>query len=488
MKDWLKVDWAGLLPRRSQPRTSLLALAFDGSRLEGVELRRTNGGVELRHRFDATLSLDLLTNDPELVGREIRKQLDAAGVRERRCVAALPLNWALTLVTPLPELPESDLASLLQIEAERWFPYGLDSLLVAQCRGRGPGDSRWAMQVAIPRDHVLRLEAALQAAQLRPVGLSLGIAALQPPEPDPAQGVVALVPGETSLGVQVTLGGGLLALRTIEGAYELEGTIRQLQAALVLRELRITLDQLAPELAEAIRRVRVFGPGETAAEIAEALGPHLPELGLSLERLTKYPPEVFGLRLPPGTPVSPAASLGLRYLAGPGPGLEFLPPRVSAWRQFVARHSSRKLVWAGGAAGAVAGIIALAFLIQQWQLTYWNSKWSGMKTQVAELEALQQQIKRFRPWFDESFRSLSILKRLTEAFPEDGAVTAKSVEIREAAVVTCTGTARDHQALLRTLDSLRAMKEIDAVQVEQMRGQVPMQFTFNFRWNPSATP
>jgi Tfp pilus assembly protein PilN len=146
------------------------------------------------------------------------------------------------------------------------------------------------------------------------------------------------------------------------------------------------------------------------------------------------------------------------------------------------------LVWAGGAAGAVAGIIALAFLIQQWQLTYWNSKWLGMKTRVAELEALQQQIKRFRPWFDESFRSLSILKRLTEAFPEDGAVTAKSVEIREAAVVTCTGTARDHQALLRTLDSLRAMKEIDAVQVEQMRGQVPMQFTFNFRWNPSATP
>lgn len=488
MKEWLKLDLARLASRRAQPRTSLLALAFDGSQLEGVELRRTNGAVEPRHHFRVSLSLDLLTNEPELVGREIRKHLDAAGVRERRCVVGLPLNWALTLMTALPDLPEADVQSLLLIEAERGFPYSLDALLVAQSRGVRPGQAGWAMQVAIPREHVARLEAVLQAAQLRPVGLSLGIVALQPPEADPAQGVLALVPGESSLGVAVSLGGGLVALRTIEGAFELEGSARQFQVAHVLRELRITLGQLAPELAEAVRWVRVFGQSETAAEIAEALAPHLPGLGLSLERVQRYPPETFSLRVPPGTPVSPALSLGMRYLTDRGTGLEFLPPKVSPWQQFVARYSSRKLVWVGGAAGAVAGIIALAFLIQQWQLTYWQSKWSGMKARVAELETVQQQIKRFRPWFDESFRSLSILKRLTEAFPEDGAVTARSVEIREAATITCSGTARDHQALLRTLDSLRAMKEVSAVKVEQMRGQVPMQFTFNFRWNESATP
>lgn len=488
MKDWLKLDLARLAPRRAQPRTSLLALAFDGSQLEGVELRRTNGAVEPRYHFRVSLSLDPLTNEPELVGREIRKHLDAAGVRERRCVAGLPLNWALTLVTPLPDLPEADVESLLQIEAERGFPYSPDALLVARSRGVGPGQARWAMQVAIPREHVARLEAVLQAAQLRPVGLSLGIVALQPPEADSAQGVVALVPGESSLGVAVSLGGGLVALRTIEGAFELEGSSRQFQAAHVLRELRITLGQLAPELAEAVRRVRVFGNSETAAEIAEALAPHLPALGLSLQRVQRYPPEAFSLRVPPGAPVSPAVSLGMRYLTDRGTGLEFLPPKVSPWQQFVARYSSRKLVWVGSAAGAVAGIIALAFLIQQWQLTYWQSKWSSMKARVDQLETVQQQIKRFRPWFDESFRSLSILKRLTEAFPEDGAVTAKSVEIREAATVTCSGTARDHQALLRTLDSLRAIKEVSAVKVEQMRGQVPMQFTFNFRWNESPTP
>jgi hypothetical protein len=101
---------------------------------------------------------------------------------------------------------------------------------------------------------------------------------------------------------------------------------------------------------------------------------------------------------------------------------------------------------------------------------------------VAELEDIQKLRKRFRPWFDESARSLSVLKRLTEAFPEDGSVSAKTVEIREPATITCTGTARDRQALLKLLDKLRAAHEVADVKVEQMRGRSPLEFTFNFRW------
>ncbi len=72
--------------------------------------------------FSVSLSLDPLTNDPELVGREIRNHLDAVGIRERHCVVGLPLKWALTTHLEVPELPEADVASFLQIEAERGFP------------------------------------------------------------------------------------------------------------------------------------------------------------------------------------------------------------------------------------------------------------------------------------------------------------------------------------------------------------------------------
>src|SRR5207244_9408105 len=87
--------------------------------------------------------------------------------------------------------------------------------------------------------------------------------------------------------------------------------------------------------------------------------------------------------------------------------------------------------YAGATAGAAVSLIAGAFVIQQWQLSRLRSQWSAIAPKVTELDNLQQQIRKFRPWFDDSLRSLSILRRLTEAFPEDGVVSIKTLEIRE---------------------------------------------------------
>ena len=92
MKSSFNFNLAALDPRRRQPGSTLLGLSFDGSRLEGVEVHRTNGSVELRKSFAATLTLDPLTNAPELVGREIRNVLDEHGTRERWCTVCFPLN------------------------------------------------------------------------------------------------------------------------------------------------------------------------------------------------------------------------------------------------------------------------------------------------------------------------------------------------------------------------------------------------------------
>src|SRR5437588_9913391 len=92
---------------KGEQQSSLLGLALDGSRLDGVVLRRTNGSLQVQQSFSVTLSLDPLTAAPELVGREIRNHLEAAGVRERHCVVGLPLKWALTMHTKLPDLPEA---------------------------------------------------------------------------------------------------------------------------------------------------------------------------------------------------------------------------------------------------------------------------------------------------------------------------------------------------------------------------------------------
>jgi hypothetical protein len=473
---------------RRAPGASLLGLAFDGSRLDLVALRRTNGAAHIVQSLSVALALDPLANEPELVGREIRKHLDAAGLRERRCAVCLPLTWALTLSIRLPDLPEDDLASFIQLEAERGFPYSPEALLIAQSRYRTPTGESYATLVALPRDHVARLEAALRAAQLRPVSLSLGPAALQPPEASGSEGLLAVVPGQQRLGFLVTCGGGLAALRTVDSIFEGDEHEEQLQIGAVLRELRVTLGQLPTDVREHLRRVRVYGRSDLSDQLVAQLGRSAEALGLRLEWIRDYAPAEFDIQLPPGTAVSGAASLALRHLTGRGATLEFLRPQPTAWQQFAARYSSRKLVSAGVTAGALAFVIALLFLIQEWQLMRWRSRWAAVKVPVTELEAVQQQTKKFRPWFDDSCRSLSILRRLAEAYPEEGTVSAKTVEFRSPATVSCSGTARDNQALLRTLDKLRAAPEITAVQVEQIRGRSPIQFTFNFRWTAPENP
>ena len=474
------------LPKK-QRASSVLGLSLDGNRLEGVVLRRTNGSLVVQKTISASLSLDPLTNDPELVGREIQNHLEKAGIRERRCAVCVPLNWVLTLQTKLPDLPESDVSGFLQIEAERGFPYGPDALLICASRFRSPAGEQYATQMAVQRDHVSRLMTALKAARLKPVTFSLGLAAMPTADKEAPEGVLALVIGGNGVGLQVACGGGVAALRMLEGALEAEGGKKRLQADVVAREIRITLGQLPGELRGAAGRVKVFGQGDLAQELAEELRPRLEPMGLTVTLVASYSAADFGVELPADAAVSPAFSLAARHLVGRGLGLEFLPPKVKPWRQFTARYSSRKLVWAGATAASIAVLIAALFLIQQWQLSSLRSKWAVMAPTVGELDNLQQQIRKFRPWFDDSLRTLSILRRVTEAFPADGVVSAKTVEIRDLATVTCSGTARDSQALLKTLDQLRATKEVTDVKVDQIRGKSPLQFTFNFHWSEQGS-
>src|SRR5882724_9957723 len=165
--------------KRQRPST-VLSLAFDGSQLDGVVLRRTNGSVQLLQSFSATLSLDPLTADAELIAREIRNHLDVAGIRERDCLVCVPLKWAMTTHTEIPDLPEADVPEFLKFEAERGFPSDTDSQFFATSQF-SLGGKKHAALIGIPRTHVEMLEKVLRAAKLRPLSFSISMTALQLP-------------------------------------------------------------------------------------------------------------------------------------------------------------------------------------------------------------------------------------------------------------------------------------------------------------------
>ena len=176
----------------------------------------------------ATLELNLLTDDAELVGREIRNQLDTLQVGERNCVVGLPLKWALTAHVQVPKLPEADAASFLQLEAERGFPCESATLHLADSQCQAADGKQHALLVGIPKTHLARLEQVMRAAKLRPVSFSLGLPALQPVGTG-TSGVLALAIGEAQVALQITCGGGVAALRALEGVIETEGGSRSLR-------------------------------------------------------------------------------------------------------------------------------------------------------------------------------------------------------------------------------------------------------------------
>ncbi len=462
--------------------TSVLGLALDGSRLEGVVLHRTNGALQLHQSFSVTLSLDPLTAAPELVGREIRNHLDAAGVRERHCVLGVPLKWVLTAHTEMPPLPAADAASLLQLEAERGFPCDVTTLLLANSRCPLAAGKQHVTLAGIPNAQLAALEQVLAAAKLKPASFALGLAALQPPAGENSNGVLALAIGESQVSLQITCGGGVAALRGLEGAIEDEAGRRKLDADLVAREARITLGQLPVELRDTVKRIRIFGPRELAQQLADEMELRFEPMGLNIEIAAAYSPDEFGVQLPPESSVSPAFSLAARRLTGQTPVFEFLPPKPTLIEQFAAKYSSGRLRTIGAMAAGIVAMVGGLFLFQEFELILLRSRWSAMSAKVGELQTVQNQIQQYHPWYDDTFRDLAILRQLTLAFPEDGAVTAKTIEIQNDNTVSCSGNARDSAALLAALAKLRAAEGVSHLKVDMIHGKSPMQFTFDFQY------
>jgi hypothetical protein len=105
-----------------------------------------------------------------------------------------------------------------------------------------------------------------------------------------------------------------------------------------------------------------------------------------------------------------------------------------------------------------------------------------MSAQAGELDAIQLNLQKYQPWYDRNFRGLEIMKEITAAFPEDGTVTAKTLEIRDLNTIVCNGVARSTLALLAVEDQLRRTSGITAVRVPQVRGHAPaFQFTMNIQ-------
>jgi hypothetical protein len=128
-------------------------------------------------------------------------------------------------------------------------------------------------------------------------------------------------------------------------------------------------------------------------------------------------------------------------------------------------------------------IVVGLFVYQQWQLVRLRNEWDGMKDKVDNLTKLREKIKKYSPWFDNSHLALSVLDELTKWYPETGAVTVKTIEIRDGKTVTCSGNITDNAKWLETYAKLQKSPAISDLKLLMVRGTKPQQYSYEFHWN-----
>jgi Tfp pilus assembly protein PilN len=164
---------------------------------------------------------------------------------------------------------------------------------------------------------------------------------------------------------------------------------------------------------------------------------------------------------------------------------EFLTPQINRWQVVQRQFDDRRRRWIAGALAAALILPIVTFFIRSRMESSLADEWNGMRRKVADLESFQQRIREFRPWFEPAPQTLQVIESLAAAFPDSGDVWAKSVQVGEGNKVTCAGFARSQSALLGLLDRLRARSDVSGVQVQQVRGDNPIQFSMTYKWGAS---
>ena len=456
-------------PFKPKPIHSLLGLSLHGRQVWALVMQSDTGQPKVVAKAHTTLSLDPLTNDPELVAQELKAFLDTHELRETKCLVCLPSNLVLASSIDIPDLSDEDRQSYLDLQAETEFPFGPGDANMASLFYQAPDQSQHATLAAVPRSQVARLENILTLAKLRPVSFTLGISELVPSgSPDPGAPHLFLGVYADHVDLCVKCQDGFAAVRSLDEVFEEDGGRLTLDQDLLTRELKITLGQLSGGIRPALKQATISLHGDLPGSIPEQIKTSLQTCGLTA---TSSPQDGGSLYFATQA-----------FLARQGSKLQFLPPKENQFEAFAKKISSRGNAWIGGTVGTIVILTALVFYIQSYRLQSLEKQWAGMADKVDKLETMQGKIRQFRPWFDRSAQSLEITKQLSEAFPREGTIWVKSVQIKENNQVFCSGSARNNQELLSVMDALREMEDISDVKLQQVRGEAPVQFAFNFNW------
>lgn len=471
--------------KSAKRRSHVLGISLEEHGCSAALLERTSAGVRVVKATSFRMSLDVLKDGPDLVGAELQRHLAAARLTEKTCVAVAPTNWLLTAQTVIPEMDAQDVAGYLELQAERLIPVAPSELHLRHAMFRTVDGSaqpvRGATLLALPLNRADRLLAALRCAQLHPVGLTCSAAALANAHGESA---AVLHVKRRRADFAIAAGGGLVAVRTLRDQEESPSNTSYDELA---REIRISLRRLPAPLADEVQELTVYGDPAHTEGLVRDLAAHLDDLGLSVRPAEHIPGNGIALDSGEAAHADPAVIVAaMQGLEGLRPDPDFLTVKPSRAQAFVRVVMERRAVSIAAVVAAAALIVGGLLFYQHHTLRRLSAEEAALLPQAEAVGALQDRVRRYRPWCDQAAPTLVVVQALTEAFPETGEVWLRTLRVRDGEEVTCTGGARANSAFLGVLDALGSTPGVTGLKVSQLRGEGQLDFSFSYTWEASA--
>ena len=451
---------------KGKNRSQAIVLYVDGDQAFACSYRKRGRGARLRAEGHSRLGQAINLIEPARLVDDLGGVFRQLSSTTKDCIVVLPSHSAPSVILKLPDIGPEDQKGFIQIQAEQRLPLPLSEIHLATHEFQ-IGNQDHALVMGLRRDNVSKLKEAVIANGFQVASITVDIAGVVDHAVD-GNGSLAdccqLIQGQSSLTMVTHAEGGPTGLRHFHLANG------GMDAATLERELRITLGQFPQSLRRQLTTLRTAKLPGASSEQPVPISGHR---------------SLAGLNVVDGTETSdlfvPIASSF--FLKGTSP-LEFLPSRTSRFGQIYGQFNSRRTLWVG--LMSIVALTAIAFLYQILHLNGLQKEWNGMRDRVVAAENIRGKIREFRPWFDSSVPSLTTARAITRAFPETGEIWLKQLNIRDDSQVMATGSSRDQNSLLATLDKLRITSGISNLELKSQQGSDPIFFSLEFDWNPPS--
>ena len=447
-------------------RSQAIVLYVDGDQAFACSYRRRGLGAELRAEGHSRLGQTISQIKPAQLVDDLAGVFRQLSSTTKDCVVVLPSHSAPSIILEVPDISPEDRKGFVQIQAEQRLPLPLNEIHLATHEFQ-IGNQDHALVVGLRRDTVSKIKEAVIANGFQVASITVDIAGVVDHAVDDNDSLAdccQLIQGQSSLTLITHAEGGPTGLRH----FHLNNG--WMDAATLERELRITLGQFPQSSRRQLTTLRTAKLPGASSEQRVPVSEHR---------------SLAGLNVVDGTETSDlfARIASSFFLSGTSP-LEFLPSRTSRFGQIYGQFNSRRNLWVG--LMSIVALTAIAFLYQILHLNGLQKEWNGMRDRVVAAENIRGKIREFRPWFNSSVPSLTTARAITRAFPETGEIWLKQLNIRDASQVMATGSSRDQNSLLATLDKLRITSGISDLKLKSRQGSDPIFFSLEFDWNPPS--